>query len=412
MVGLFASNSGYLPTCSLGSRKTVTLADPYRDYQIDYSPHEQSKAQEQQGQLVYEADHQQQSAALHHGGRPEAAFMSSGHTSQFQSQHHQQHHPHSHSHSHQHQHPHQHQHQHPHHQSPHQHHHPTPTQQPQQPQPPPHAQPGSVLMPSPSQHNVVRELQQPVMISPLIPPPISTHFSSAPLPSPYSIERQGVKRRRIDGGPGSAGGETTSGILSILTESSHTDEPHSADMLISASGDHSAHHQPPPHDYHQTSPIHQQHHHHRLPSQAALAAVQGGDGELTSPGGAAGSQSVVGQPGMPDPAPRPRGPKLKFTPEDDRLLVELKENRNLTWKQIAEFFPGRTSGTLQVRYCTKLRAKATVWTDEAVLRLRNAIQDYENDRWRIVATKVGGGFSPVACREKAGELSGTSPPPV
>ncbi|KAI2420509.1 hypothetical protein LOZ52_006702, partial [Ophidiomyces ophidiicola] len=94
----------------------------------------------------------------------------------------------------------------------------------------------------------------------------------------------------------------------------------------------------------------------------------GGDADLGSPGGSAapGSQSVVGQPGMPDPAPRPRGPKLKFTPEEDRLLVELKENKNLTWKQIADFFPGRTSGTLQVRYCTKLKAKATVWTDEAV----------------------------------------------
>ncbi|KMU77494.1 MYB DNA-binding domain containing protein [Coccidioides immitis RMSCC 3703] len=62
------------------------------------------------------------------------------------------------------------------------------------------------------------------------------------------------------------------------------------------------------------------------------------------------------------------------------------------------------NNTLQVRYCTKLKAKATVWTDEAVQRLRNAIQDYENDRWRVIATKVGSGFSPAACREKAAEL--------
>jgi hypothetical protein len=69
---------------------------------------------------------------------------------------------------------------------------------------------------------------------------------------------------------------------------------------------------------------------------------------------------------LPSPAPRPRGPKLKFTPEDDALLVDLKENKSLTWKQIAEFFPGRSSGTLQVRYCTKLKAKTTQWTDETV----------------------------------------------
>jgi hypothetical protein len=79
-----------------------------------------------------------------------------------------------------------------------------------------------------------------------------------------------------------------------------------------------------------------------------------------------GPPSVVGAPGMPEPRMKPRGPKLKFTPEDDGLLVDLKENKSLTWKQIAEFFPGRSSGTLQVRYCTKLKAKTTQWTDETV----------------------------------------------
>lgn len=117
-----------------------------------------------------------------------------------------------------------------------------------------------------------------------------------------------------------------------------------------------------------------------------------------------GPPSVVGQEGMPQPAPRPRGPKLKFTGEDDQLLIDLKEKKNLTWKQIADFFPGRSSGTLQVRYCTKLKAKTTVWTDEMVQKLRNAMQEYENDRWRIISSKVGSGFTPVACRDKASEL--------
>jgi len=76
---------------------------------------------------------------------------------------------------------------------------------------------------------------------------------------------------------------------------------------------------------------------------------------------------VVGREGMPEPAPRPKGPKLKFTREDDALLIQLKETKNnLTWKQIAEFFPGRSSGTLQVRYCTKLKAKTTAWSDDMV----------------------------------------------
>ena len=75
---------------------------------------------------------------------------------------------------------------------------------------------------------------------------------------------------------------------------------------------------------------------------------------------------------QPPSLPRPRphsGPKAKFTLDDDALLTELKEKHEMTWKQIAEFFPGRSSGTLQVRYCTKLKAKGAAWTDEMVSSL-------------------------------------------
>lgn len=39
-----------------------------------------------------------------------------------------------------------------------------------------------------------------------------------------------------------------------------------------------------------------------------------------------------------------------------------------------------------------------------MLKLRNAVQEYENDRWRIISSKIGSGFSPTACRDKAAEL--------
>jgi len=110
------------------------------------------------------------------------------------------------------------------------------------------------------------------------------------------------------------------------------------------------------------------HHHHRLPDTGPPSKMMRREGE--GGGGGGGAPSVVGQAGMPPPAPRPRGPKLKFTTEDDQLLIDLKENKSLTWKQIADFFPGRTSGTLQVRYCTKLKAKTTQWTDETVSKIR------------------------------------------
>ena len=109
----------------------------------------------------------------------------------------------------------------------------------------------------------------------------------------------------------------------------------------------------------------QTHHHHRLPNQSPPTKTQR-TGDLSSAADGHGPPSMVGAEGMPAPAARPKGPKLKFTAEDDALLIELKETKNLTWKQIADFFPGRSSGTLQVRYCTKLKAKTTVWTEEMV----------------------------------------------
>lgn len=109
------------------------------------------------------------------------------------------------------------------------------------------------------------------------------------------------------------------------------------------------------------------HHHHHLRSRRPLSTCHR-TGFLDDLVHVEGHEpaSVVGQPGMPEPAAMPKGPKLKFTREDDALLVQLKETNDLAWKQIAHFFPGRSSGTLQVRYCTKLKAKAIVWNEDMV----------------------------------------------
>jgi hypothetical protein len=44
-----------------------------------------------------------------------------------------------------------------------------------------------------------------------------------------------------------------------------------------------------------------------------------------------------------------------FSLSEDERLVELKKRENLSWTQIAEHFPGRTKGSLQVRYSTRLK---------------------------------------------------------
>ena len=39
-------------------------------------------------------------------------------------------------------------------------------------------------------------------------------------------------------------------------------------------------------------------------------------------------------------------------------------------------------------------------------KLRTALADYESEKWRIIANKVGTGFTPVACRERVEQLMG------
>ncbi|KGO76320.1 hypothetical protein PITC_018430 [Penicillium italicum] len=49
----------------------------------------------------------------------------------------------------------------------------------------------------------------------------------------------------------------------------------------------------------------------------------------------------------------------RFLSKDDQLLIELKEEWSLPWKRIAEYFPGRSEGSLQVRYSTRLKGRKT-----------------------------------------------------
>ncbi|KAI9041212.1 SANT/Myb-like DNA-binding domain-containing protein [Aspergillus affinis] len=378
---------------------SATLADPYRDYAIDYAQHAHCKPEEQEGTLVY----QTHPPHLQHPKQAESPFQQrSSHNSAFE-----QHHA------------------------------------------------NATVLPAASHQPSVHDISQSVVLTPtqMLPPrqlPVhyTTPSSSFELSSVQQQHQQqhqhqqhqrGKKRLHSETEDGSGGGGGSGGDgdaehhairpqMSVLApDATPVENPHSPEMLFSVHGAESAHRHAHPHHHHQhqlaaaaaaaaatgghdfvgppdSVALPQQHHHHRLPPHASLRDSQRHGMNVEPSPVPTGPPSVVGQPGMPDPAPRPRGPKLKFTPEEDALLVELKENKNLTWKQIADFFPGRTSGTLQVRYCTKLKAKDVAWSDEMVQRLHRAMQEYENDRWRIIAGKVGNGFTPAACREKATQL--------
>lgn len=49
--------------------------------------------------------------------------------------------------------------------------------------------------------------------------------------------------------------------------------------------------------------------------------------------------------------------------EDDELLIELKEDRGLVWKQFGQYFPKGSSGLLQVLYSTRVESRCGASND-------------------------------------------------
>jgi hypothetical protein len=61
-----------------------------------------------------------------------------------------------------------------------------------------------------------------------------------------------------------------------------------------------------------------------------------------------------------------RSKRPRFTEEEDARLVDLKQ-RGWSWEDIQRSFPGRSTGSLQVRYSTKLKERNAASIRKAIL---------------------------------------------
>ncbi|KAH9825699.1 hypothetical protein Tdes44962_MAKER00629 [Teratosphaeria destructans] len=78
--------------------------------------------------------------------------------------------------------------------------------------------------------------------------------------------------------------------------------------------------------------------------------------------------------------------------EDDRFLVQLKEDESLPWKDIANRFQSDKGknfnvAALQMRY-KRLREKFRVWEEQDVNALKLAHEYWERNKWDIISAKV------------------------
>ncbi|KAF2766504.1 hypothetical protein EJ03DRAFT_278008 [Teratosphaeria nubilosa] len=78
--------------------------------------------------------------------------------------------------------------------------------------------------------------------------------------------------------------------------------------------------------------------------------------------------------------------------EDDRFLLQLKEDESLPWKDIAKRFQSDKGknfnvAALQMRY-KRLREKFRVWEEQDVNALKLAHEYWERSKWDIISAKV------------------------
>lgn len=88
--------------------------------------------------------------------------------------------------------------------------------------------------------------------------------------------------------------------------------------------------------------------------------------------------------------------------EEDQLLLKLKHEENLPWKDIAREFEVRLGRSyqvpaLQMRH-KRLRERLRTWTEDDVSALEAAYEYWEKSKFEIVAQKVRAGRADRNCR--------------
>ncbi|KAK0247888.1 hypothetical protein LTS09_016989 [Friedmanniomyces endolithicus] len=116
------------------------------------------------------------------------------------------------------------------------------------------------------------------------------------------------------------------------------------------------------------------------PTSIAQAKRQRDDDERTEPGSSSKRRRRTGSVASADMS------------EDDRYLVQLKDDENLPWKDIATRFHTDKGkhfqvAALQMRY-KRLREKYRVWEEQDMSALRQAYEYWEKYKWQIISAKM------------------------
>ncbi|KAJ6021821.1 hypothetical protein N7540_007325 [Penicillium herquei] len=105
-----------------------------------------------------------------------------------------------------------------------------------------------------------------------------------------------------------------------------------------------------------------------------------------NPGGA-----IEGDPGTlpaPEPAPKKKGrTNTPWTAEEEQRLKTMRD-AGRSWSEIAKTFTTRTEGSVKKHWYKDMHY-AEFAEDEQSIKLRDAIKEYEANKWKVIGQKVG-----------------------
>ncbi|OJJ51313.1 hypothetical protein ASPZODRAFT_148618 [Penicilliopsis zonata CBS 506.65] len=90
---------------------------------------------------------------------------------------------------------------------------------------------------------------------------------------------------------------------------------------------------------------------------------------------------------IPEPAPKKKSrTNTPWTAEEEQRLKTMRDT-GLSWSEIAKTFPARTEGSVKKHWYKDMHY-AEFAEDESTA-LREAIKEYEANKWKIIGQKVG-----------------------
>ncbi|EEH36380.2 hypothetical protein PAAG_06798 [Paracoccidioides lutzii Pb01] len=111
-----------------------------------------------------------------------------------------------------------------------------------------------------------------------------------------------------------------------------------------------------------------------------LTGAVEGEGQTTT-------ASTTGATAAPETAGKKKGrTNTPWTAEEEQRLKTMRDAGS-TWSEIAKTFPMRTEGSVKKHWYKDMHYAE--FTEEESITLRDAIKEYESNKWKVIGQKIG-----------------------